>query len=171
MPGCPLLSVLVQIGRAITPIVIYRGSNPLKPIDMWFPPCHECPNWWFGFIAKGWTNNSYSLNWLTNVFIPQTENQGKKRLLLLNGHGSHATPIFQWECLNNNIVFIYLLPHTSHLYQPYNLGPFARLKAEYAKNLQSFISIGRTEVDRAQFSKLYNLTRQLGMKKQYIIAD
>ena len=46
-------------GDALVPMVIYRGKVPLTPFDCWFPPSKDCPNWYYGFTEKGWTNNAY----------------------------------------------------------------------------------------------------------------
>src|SRR6202035_3441518 len=66
---------------------------------------------------------------------------------------------------------IYLLPHTSHLSQPCDLGPFARLESYYSKNLKSFIALGDTQVTRARFNVLYHRAREESLTAQYILAD
>jgi hypothetical protein len=157
-------------GRHLAPLVIHQGTNPNQPLDYWFPPCEECPNWIYGFTAKGWTNNDYSLEWLRQIFIPSTRRGPNWRLLLIDGHGSHLTADFQWECLTNQVVFAYLLAHTSHLCQPCDLGPFAQLKRYYSQHLANYIRQGKTEIDRAQFNILYNQARNAGMTRQYIMA-
>jgi hypothetical protein len=155
-------------GQSIKPLVLHRGRVPHEPLDRWFPPSHECPDWYYGFTAKGWTSNEYGYSWLTDIFLPQTRPGPNWRLLILDGHGSHTTGEFQWECLSNQVALIYLLPHTSHLVQPCDLGAFAHLKRFYSRNLKTFISRGKAEVNRAQFNVLYAQTRQSGMKPQYI---
>ena len=157
-------------GRALTPLVIHRGKLPNKPYDIWFPPSAECPDFHWGFSKKGWTSDEYGVKWLTENFIPQTDSQGEWRALFLDGHGSHCTGEFLYECLTNAIVPIFLIPHTSHLMQPCDLGPFAQLKRLYGQKLADHIKIGRAEITRADFNVLYNEARQQGMTKQYIQA-
>jgi len=154
-------------GESIKPLVLHRGPGHEEPLDRWWPPSRECPDWYYGFTAKGWAWNEYCYSWLTDVFLPQTRRGSNWRLLTLDGLGSHATGEFQWECLSNQVAIIYLLPHTSHLIQPCDLGPFAHLKHFYSRNLKTFVSQG-AEVDRAQFNVLYAQTRQSGMQPQYI---
>ena len=45
---------------------------------------------------NGWTTNELGLEWIQSVFEPNTtpSTKGKYRLLILDGHGSHATPEF-----------------------------------------------------------------------------
>lgn len=77
---------------------------------------------------------------------------------------------FIYKCLVNQVLLIYLLPHTLHLCQSCDLGPFAQLKSFYSKHLKSYILAGETRVNRAQFYILYARTREAGMNHQYITA-
>jgi hypothetical protein len=92
------------------------------------------------------------------------------RLLIVDGHGSHTQGEFIFECLINQVLIVYLLPHTSHLSQPCDLGPLARLKSYYSKNLKSFIALGDTQVTRARFNVLYHRAREESLTAQYILA-
>lgn len=157
-------------GRALPPLVIHRGTLARAPFDTWFPPSPECPDWYYGFTKKGWTNNDYALAWLTEVFLPLTRRGDRWRLLLVDGHGSHSTGEFQWQCLSSQVMLVYLLPHSTHLTQPLDLGPFAQLKSHYSKNLKSYISHGKTELNRAQFNLLYQEARRAAFTPQYIQA-
>jgi len=47
-----------------------RDAVPDKSLNRWFPPLSECPHWRWGFTAKGWTNNEYTIEWLKEIFIP-----------------------------------------------------------------------------------------------------
>ena len=91
------VSVLEYIsidGRALPSLVIYRGILPSTPFDAWFPPTAECPDWYYGFTKKGWTDNYYSLAWLTEVFLPLTKRGDNWRILLVNKYRSHLTGEF-----------------------------------------------------------------------------
>jgi DDE superfamily endonuclease/Tc5 transposase DNA-binding domain len=144
-----ILECISMDGRALTPLVIHRGTLAHAPLDTWFPPSDECPHWFYGFTKKGWTDNDYALAWLTEVFLPLTHRDDEWRLLLVDGHGSHSTGEFQWECLRNQVALVYLLPHSTHLTQPADLGPFAQLKNHYSKNLKDYITQGKSGLNRA----------------------
>ena len=170
------LETINAVGAWLTPLVIHRGTAPATPLDCWFPPSESCPHWRWGFTEKGWTNNEYALEWLRQIFIPESR-RGRPstdtsywRLLVIDGHGSHCTGEFIFECLFNQISVLYLLPHTSHLVQPCDLGPFAHLKAFYSKNLKNFIATGEVKVNRSQFNILYQQARHSGLNEQYITA-
>ena len=55
------------------------------------------------------------LAWLDQIFLPQTAVEDQYRLLLIDGHRSHATFEFMWKCYENKVVVFYLLPHSSHV--------------------------------------------------------
>ena len=57
-------------------------------------------------------------------------NQGKV-LLIMDGHGSHKTKKFRETCEDNNIIPLYLPPHSTHLLQPLDLGIFGPIKYGY----------------------------------------
>jgi hypothetical protein len=111
-------------GRVLKPMIIHIGKEPQ---DHWFPPTHLAPDWEYGFSTSGWTDNELSLLWFRRIFIPQTARAGKRRLLILNGHGSHETGAFQFECMRNEISLVYLPSHASHVLQPLDVGPFSPL--------------------------------------------
>jgi 4-hydroxybenzoate polyprenyltransferase len=78
---------------------------------------NEFKGWKFTATENGWTTNDTALEWLQTVFIPQTapHDLSEVRLLVFDGHGSHETTEFMWECFSNNIQLLFLLPHTSHV--------------------------------------------------------
>jgi DDE superfamily endonuclease len=162
-----------QYGRALSPLVIHRGTLAHAPLDAWFPPSDECPDWYYGFTKKGWTDNDYALAWLTEVFLPQTRQDDEWCLLF------SRRPRVPFERANSsgNISAIKsfsftfsLLPHFTHLTQPADLGPFAQLKNHYSKNLKKYISQGKSGLNRAQFNLLYQETRRTALTPQYIQA-
>ncbi|KAM4061768.1 DDE superfamily endonuclease [Hirsutella rhossiliensis] len=53
-------------------------------------------DWQIAVSDKGWTSDDLGLYWLKAVFDPYTRRLtvGTRRLLILDGHGSHVTPEF-----------------------------------------------------------------------------
>lgn len=120
-------------GHVLEPLVIFRGQTVQQ---QWFPDdeLHRFRQWQFAASENGWTSNDNALEWLTKVFIPRTKpSQPQHRLLVLDGHGSHVTDEFMWQCYLNNIYVIYLPAHTSHILQPLDLSIFSPLKTAYRK--------------------------------------
>ena len=121
-------------GHSINPLVIFNGKSIQQ---QWFPKelDSEIRGWHFTNSQNGWTSNSHALEWLRKVFIPETkpEDSQHHRLLILDGHGSHATEEFMAECFHHQVRLLYLPAHTSHVLQPLDLSIFSPLKASYRK--------------------------------------
>ena len=82
---------------------------------------------WYSSIPKdyrismsenGWTNDHLGFEWLQEIFEKYTASQtvGKYRLLILDGHSSHATADFDHFCTERKIIPLYMPPHSSHLF-------------------------------------------------------
>ena len=132
------LSTFIECVSAIGPSVpfmtIFKGQ---KVLDSWFvqePGMTrkdlEAQGHRFHASPKGWSSNSLAISWLIDVFIPHTKpsNPNDWRLLICDGHGSHATPEFRYICFENNIQVLYLTSHSSHLLQPLDVSIFGLLK-------------------------------------------
>ncbi|KAK6215445.1 transposase [Colletotrichum tabaci] len=57
------------------------------------------------------------------------------RLLVLDGHYSHISTDFMWECFQNKIYLLYLPPHSSAVLQPLDVAVFSPLKQAYRKEV------------------------------------
>ncbi|KAM4067167.1 DDE superfamily endonuclease [Hirsutella rhossiliensis] len=97
-------------------------------------------DWHIAVSENGWTSDDLALNWLKEVFDPNTRRRtvGTHRLLILDGHGSHVTPEFDKYCTANSIVVLQMPAHSSHLLQPLDVGCFSPLKTIYGRK-QDFL--------------------------------
>ena len=125
-------------GTSILPLIIFKGENLSR---QWIP-ADIANDWRFGCNSKGWTSNKHGLQWLRTVFEPSTREKsgGKPRLLICDGHDSHITASWIAHCMRNNIIFMVLPPHSSHLTQPLDVGVFGPLKTHMASALEPIIS-------------------------------
>ncbi len=133
-------------GVALPPAVIFKGKSVQQ---QWFSTETEgLDNWIFTATEKGWTSQSVAVEWLEKIFIPRTKPQDptQARLLVLDGHDSHTTDDFMWNCFNNNIYLVFLPPHTSHVLQPLDLSVFSPLKHTYRKHLNNINSWAESTV-------------------------
>jgi hypothetical protein len=151
-----IIECISATGQVLKPMVIHIGKD-VK--DHWFPPTEHTPDWEFGFSTAGWTDDELALYWLRRIFIPQTYRPNKHRLLVLDGHHSHESGMFQYECLRNAISLVYLPSHASHVLQPLDVGPFSPLGGYYRKEVHNFTPTGFATFDRATFTKVYQLAR------------
>jgi 4-hydroxybenzoate polyprenyltransferase len=126
-----ILEAISATGRCLDPLVVFKGKHVQH---QWFPEELDfLTNWKFTSSKKGWTNDEIGLAWLQEVFLPGSKpaRTNEKRLLILDGHGSHITPDFMRICVTNRVHLLYLPPHTSHVLQPLDISVFGPLKAAY----------------------------------------
>ena len=78
-------------GCALTPGIIFKGKELQK---QWFlNEFFKIANWHYITSPNGWTDNHIAVEWLETVYLPQTQpaDESDARLIILDGHGSHAT--------------------------------------------------------------------------------
>ncbi|KAG0132722.1 DDE superfamily endonuclease-domain-containing protein [Tuber indicum] len=92
-----VIEAISASGHFIRPLVMFKGKDVQTS---WFT-AEDIPNWLVTTTSKGWTSNDIGLRWLSEVFLPETARlqpnyRPVHRILLLDGHGSHATIEFMW---------------------------------------------------------------------------
>ena len=72
------------------------------------------------------------------MFDPQTKTRanGKPRILVCDGFGTHETLEIIEFCLENNIILCRLPSHTSHKTQPCDVSVFGPLKTAYRDEVE-----------------------------------
>lgn len=79
-------------------------------------------------------------------------------MLVLDGHGSHTNDEFLQKCLVNNILPLYIPPHTSHFLQPLDQYYFANLKNMYRDIIDKNIpNKNYNKIDKADFIIYYDM--------------
>jgi hypothetical protein len=120
-------------GRCLAPLIIWPASTHRSN----WTTC-STPGWHYGFSENGYNDSIISLEWLKLVFDPQTRNRanGKPRVLINNGFGTHETLEILEFCFENNIILCRLPSHTSHKLQPCDVSVFAPLKTAYRDEVE-----------------------------------
>jgi len=140
-------------GTFLPPLIIFKGENLSR---QWIPASiHQ--DWRFGCNTKGWTSNIHGLQWLCEVFerLTREKANGKPRLLICDGHDSHITASWIAHCMKNNIIFMVLPPHSSHLTQPLDVGVFGPLKTCMASAIEPLISTELHRILKAEWLSAY----------------
>ena len=128
-----IIECISATGKALTPAIIFKGKQLDQSI---FPENRpELKTWHFATSKRGWTSNTLALEWLQKVFLPQMAVPGQRRLLIFDGHGSHTSRDFMYQCYLHDVYLLYLPPHSSHITQPLDLSVFSALKAAYRRFL------------------------------------
>ncbi|KAM4063329.1 DDE superfamily endonuclease [Hirsutella rhossiliensis] len=119
----------------------------------------EFADWNYITSPNGWTDNHIAVEWLEEVYLPRTrpDDDSEARLIILDGHGSHATP--------------------------FDNGVFNAIKAAYRKELDRLASLtDSTPVDkvnfiRARFMRLAEALAageaipEIGSPKKAVVVD
>jgi hypothetical protein len=156
-------------GTIIPPLVIFKGENLTTT---WIPPATLKAGWAYACNSNGWTSNIHGLEWLQRSFEPATREKanGRKRLLIADGHDSHVSGNFLAHCLNNDIELLLLPPHTSHLLQPLDVGVFGPLKKAISARLNRLISTGISRLQKYEWAEAYLEARNTALSSLNVEA-
>jgi hypothetical protein len=150
----------VTTGCVVDPFIIIKGqlitrsfaSNMRQAL-----PVADFPYAAVTYSENGWSDASIAVLWLRG-FIEQTappcDANGVMpyRLLIVNGHSSHASLEFIELAENNRVVVLCFPAHATHLLQPLDVVCFAQLKKKYSEVLMAERS---RAVNRDDFIYLY----------------
>ena len=96
--------------------------------------------------------------------------EGRTRLLICDGHGSHITAKFVAHCIEHDIRLFQLLPHSSHLLQPLDVGVFGPLKKAISSQLDRLIRVGVPRLEKAEWMENYVKARETAFTKSNILG-
>jgi hypothetical protein len=118
------------IGKASKAFIITKGKYVLRDL---IEPIIEsgCT---LAVTHNGWSNDEMAMAYIKH-FNKHTEPIGEFRLLILDGHGSHATFQFKQFAHSNKIILLYLPAHTTHLLQPLDIGIFGPQSKFYSQEV------------------------------------
>jgi hypothetical protein len=151
-------------GTSVPPLIILKAVMHQAPWYQNLPP-----NWSIAVSENSWTTNEISLRWL-ELFEKHTKDRvlGTRRLLILDGHGSHVAPEFDQYCQEHSIIVLCMPPHSSHLLQPFNAGCFSVLKRLYGRLVQEKMCLGVNHIDKQEFLLLHQRERAEAMHEKNI---
>lgn len=154
-------------GWALPPQIILSG---VKHQSSWYKMVPD--DYMVSVSENGWTNNELGKEWLQNMFENHTASRtiGRYRLLILDGHGSHATAEFDKFCTERHIIPLYMPAHSSHLLQPLDVSCFSPLKRFYGQKVQEMMQSGIHTIDKEDFLYLYIPTRQQALSAANICS-
>jgi hypothetical protein len=154
-------------GRSLQPLIIWPASTHRSNWTM-----HPTPGWHYAHSENGYNDSKISLEWLKRVFDPQTRARanGKPRVLICDGFGTHETLETLEFCLGNNILLCRIPSHTSHKAQPCDVGPFAPLKTAYRDQVEQLNQGGVDAVGKEHFTSLYKPAREKALTRRNIMA-
>jgi hypothetical protein len=72
-------------------------------------------------------------------------------MLILNGHKSYESDVFQEYCKAHNIITLGLPSYSSHLTQPLDVRCFSVLKQAYGRQIETFIKAYINHITKVEF--------------------
>ena len=153
-------------GWCLPPLVILSGKVHQNSWYNGLPP-----DWAISVSDNGWTTDQLGVEWVKH-FNQHTaaRTAGVYRLLILDGHSSHATPEFDQYCAENKIITLCMPPHTSHLLQPLDVSCFSPLKRAYGREIEELARQGVYYIDKIDFLAAYTRIRPIVFTQQNIQA-
>ena len=147
-------------GSPLSPMIIFKGA---KPLDKWIPGSTEGAteaSW--KASDNGWTSNDLAVQWLREIFEPQTriKANGGRRLIICDGHGSHISAKFVAHCMHYKIEVVLLPPHSSHLLQPLDVAVFGPLKTQLCNEQRRYVRAGVARLQKWEWADCYLKARQ-----------
>ena len=154
-------------GRYLTPMIIWPATT-YRSNWTTFPT----PGWQYACSESGYTDSKISLEWLKQIFDPQTKERAnqKPRVLICDGFGTHETLEILEYCFENNLVLCRLPSHTSHKLQPCDVAVFATLKSAYREQVDRLERGGVNAIGKEHFTSLYSGTREIAFTPKNIKA-
>ena len=154
-----VMEAICTDGSAISPVVIFKGE---QFNTSWVSNVPVPEGWLFSNNSKGWTNNERGSQWLETCFDPQTREKanGKPRVLICDGHGSHITGKFIRYCMDNNIKLLILPPHSSHLTQPLDISVFGPLKKYLSNQVYRIVGANLAKLTKTEWLRCYISARE-----------
>ena len=164
------VTIIVAInasGFALPPQIILAGK---KHQSQWYSAIPR--DYRISMSDNGWTNDNLGFEWLQDMFEKHTASQtaGRYRLLILNGHSSHATANFDHFCMERRIIPLYMPPHSSHLLQPLDISCFAPLKHYYGQKIREMAQKDIHAIDKMDFLSIYTKIHAHAFSKANILS-
>jgi DDE superfamily endonuclease len=140
-------------GHHVPPMIIFKGAYHLRK---YFKNDMNGGILW-ARSDTGFTNDKLTLKWLKH-FDEHTAARtlGRYRMLIFDGFGSHVTQNFINYCWEHRIRPYQLIPHSTHLTQPLDVGAFQKAKYEFKKLVREEIFHGATEITKTDFFSIFN---------------
>ena len=90
--------------------------------------------------------------------------------MILDGHGSHITVDFISHCRKHKVLLLRLIPHTSHLCQPLDVGLFGPLKRTLSVKIQPLIQTEVSRIHKPEWLTAFIQARQTAFSHSNVLG-
>jgi hypothetical protein len=155
-------------GESIDPFILMKGEVLMEKHFI----NRLSDNVIVGATLTGFTNDVRTYQWLQHFDrLTKERAEGRYRALVMDGHGSHVSDHFKHYCWRNKIVPFLLLPHSTHLLQPLDVGVFSAMKAYHQNSLYDSIRFGDFTFDRTDFLDAFQEIHTNSMRSRTIYGS
>ncbi|XP_047021712.1 uncharacterized protein LOC124640048 [Helicoverpa zea] len=150
-------------GTLLPPYVIYRSTHLY---DTWkergivgSPCCNgSCCSQGtrYNRTASGWIDAPTFRDWFITCFLPHATKLDGRKILIGDNLASHLDQDVITACDTHNIGFVCLVPNSTHLCQPLDVGFFRPLKGAWRKTLETWkkTHLRATSIPKESFPSL-----------------
>ena len=93
----------------------------------------------------------------------QYQKVGIYRLLILDSYESYYSTEFKIFYQEHDIITLYILPYSSHILQPLDIGCFSPLKKAYSKQIEDLMHSSQTYIIKEDFFPVFQVVFQESM--------
>lgn len=150
-------------GTLLPPYIIYKSAHlydTWKERGIVGKPCCEEPccsrGCRYNRTTSGWIDTATFRDWFMTCFLPHAKRLEGKKVLIGDNLSSHIDNDVIATCETNNISFICLVPNSTHLTQPLDVGFFRPLKIAWRQTLEDWkkANLRTTSVPKESFPHL-----------------
>nr|XP_047144582.1 uncharacterized protein LOC124818106 [Hydra vulgaris] len=121
--------------------------------------------------CSGWMEIQIFEEWQLNHFIPNIINKEGKKILICDNLSANISLKALNTCEKHNITFLCLVPNSTHLLQPLDVGYFSSLKADWRSVLNQWRKTSRgkkvNNLPKNLFTQLINVDIQLNIGESF----
>ena len=148
-------------GRVIPPLITLQGKVTL---DKWADNDLDGQAL-LSTSDTGYSNDKLALSWLKHFDeMTRKYTKGDFRMLILDGYGSHLTWEFWRYAQDARIMLFRLVPHSTHITQPLDVGCFQPMKHWHAEALDEVMRFGETDFAKEDFLASFEKIRRQTFK-------
>jgi hypothetical protein len=139
------------VGDMIPPMIILR-SRPGSHMEDWYRATSISQDYLIATSPTAYINDILALDWIRHFDqFTKLRQQGRWRLLLIDGNDSHKTYEFLRYCLDHEIIPFILRPHTTHICQPLDVSVFQPYKHYHGQEIASLHRRGVSHITKVDF--------------------
>src|SRR5450432_439498 len=168
-----LLACICADGTTLPAGLIYQGAS-YDLQDTWLDDFNSNDEVaYFAASANGWSCDSLGYQWLRDIFDRHTKEKAgirKRRILIVDGHSSHANMKFLDLADKLRILIHILPPHSMHRLQPLDIGLFSSLSTAYSTELNKLIheSESLVSITKRMFYRIFKKAFKIAFTQENI---